>query len=121
MIVGIDYFTKWVEARPLATIMEANYTNFIYKDIICWYGVPRSIVIDNAKQFNYPKLIEICKRMKIKKAYSTPYHLQANGQVEVANKPIKDNLKKKLQKIKGAWVDELSLVLWVHHMTTKTS
>ena len=24
LVVGIDYFTKWVEAEPLATIIEKN-------------------------------------------------------------------------------------------------
>ena len=29
LIVGIDYFTKWVEVEALATIMEKNVRNFI--------------------------------------------------------------------------------------------
>ena len=46
-------------------------------------------------------------------------HPQANGQVEAANKTIKDNLKKKLEQLKGAWVDELPMVLWAHRTTPK--
>ena len=29
LVVGIDYFTKWVEAKALATIMEKNIRNFV--------------------------------------------------------------------------------------------
>ena len=29
LIVGIDYFTKWVEAEALATITEKNVRNFV--------------------------------------------------------------------------------------------
>ena len=29
LIVGIDYFTKWVEAEALTTITEKNVRNFI--------------------------------------------------------------------------------------------
>jgi hypothetical protein len=29
LVVGIDYFTKWVEAEPLATITERNIRGFI--------------------------------------------------------------------------------------------
>ena len=29
LIVGIDYFTKWVEAEALATIMEKNVRSFV--------------------------------------------------------------------------------------------
>ena len=46
-------------------------------------------------------------------------YTQANGQVEAANKTIKDNLKKKLEHLKGAWVDELPMVLWAHRTTPK--
>ena len=49
LIVAIDYFTKWVEAELLAKITEANCTNFIFKNIICRFGLPHSIVTDNGK------------------------------------------------------------------------
>ena len=35
------------------------------------------------------------------------------------NKTIKDNLKKKLERLKGAWVNELPMVLWAHRTTLK--
>ena len=57
--------------------------------------------------------------MGIHKLFSTPGHPQANGQVEAANKTIKDNLKKKLERLKGAWADELPMVLWAHRTTPK--
>ena len=49
IIVVIDYFTKWVEAEPLSTIFEAKCMNFIWRNIICWFGVPHSIVTENGK------------------------------------------------------------------------
>ena len=39
--------------------------------------------------------------------------------MEAANKTIKDNLKKKLERLKGAWVDELPMVLWAYRTTPK--
>ena len=33
LVVGIDYFTKWVEAEPLATITEKNIRNFVWRNI----------------------------------------------------------------------------------------
>ena len=29
LVVGIDYFTKWVEVKALATITEKNVRNFV--------------------------------------------------------------------------------------------
>ena len=52
LIVGINYFTKWVEAEALATITEKNVRSFIWKSIICRFGIPRVLVSDNGKQFD---------------------------------------------------------------------
>ena len=49
LIVGIDYFTKLVEAEALATITEKNVCNFVWKNIISRYGIPRVFVSDNGK------------------------------------------------------------------------
>ena len=52
LVVGIEYFTKWVETDALATITEKNVRNFVWKNIICRYGIPRVLVLDNGKQFD---------------------------------------------------------------------
>ena len=49
LVVGIDYFTKWVEAETLATIMEKNIRSFVWRCIICRFGIPRVLVSDNGK------------------------------------------------------------------------
>ncbi|XP_050258937.1 uncharacterized protein LOC126703927 [Quercus robur] len=41
LVVGIDYFTKWVEAEPLAHITQQNVKNFVWKNIVCRFGVPK--------------------------------------------------------------------------------
>ena len=47
IIVTMDYFTKWAEAEPLATITEKKVRNFIWHSIICRFGISRSLVFDN--------------------------------------------------------------------------
>ena len=47
MVVAIDYFMKWVEAEALATITEAKIQNFVWKNIICRFKIPRTIILDN--------------------------------------------------------------------------
>ena len=49
LVVGIDYFTKWVEAEALATITEKNVRSFVWKNIIYKYSIPRILVLDNRK------------------------------------------------------------------------
>ena len=52
LVVGIDYFTKWVEAEALTTIIEKNIRSFVWRNIICRYGIPRVLVSNNEKQFD---------------------------------------------------------------------
>ena len=51
-MVSIDYFTKWVEAEVLVTITEKNLQSFVCRNIICRYGIPRVLVLDNGRQFD---------------------------------------------------------------------
>ena len=60
LVVGIDYFIKWVEAEALATITKKNVRNFIWKNIIYRYGIPRVLVSDNGKQFDNDTFRDFC-------------------------------------------------------------
>ncbi|KAL5577646.1 hypothetical protein UlMin_019345 [Ulmus minor] len=120
-VVAIDYYTKWVEAEALAKITEQNVTNFIWKHIICRFGIPRELVSDHGTQFENERLRATCRNLGITKIFSSPAHPKSNGQVEAVNKTIKYTLKKKLEKSKGAWVDKLPLVLWSYRTSFRTT
>ena len=47
LVVGIDYFTKWVEVEPLTKIAQQNVKNFVWKNIVCKFGLPRILISDN--------------------------------------------------------------------------
>jgi len=66
LIVGIDYFTKWIEAKPLATITAQQIQQFVWKNIICWYGVPHTIITDNDQQFIDKELVKFYTSLGIK-------------------------------------------------------
>lgn len=40
VVVAIDYFTKWVEDEPLATINAKKLKDFVYRAILCRYWIP---------------------------------------------------------------------------------
>jgi hypothetical protein len=39
-IVAVEYFTKWVEAKPVTNITSTNIQKFFWLNIIYRYGVP---------------------------------------------------------------------------------
>ncbi|GJX98810.1 reverse transcriptase domain-containing protein [Tanacetum coccineum] len=52
LIVAMDYFTKWIEAKAMAIITGSQVKKFVWDNIVCRFGLPREIVSDNGKQFN---------------------------------------------------------------------
>uniref|UniRef100_A0A2N9HHE1 Uncharacterized protein n=1 Tax=Fagus sylvatica TaxID=28930 RepID=A0A2N9HHE1_FAGSY len=120
LVVAIDYFTKWVEAEPLATITEKNVKNFVWKGVICRFGIPRVLVSDNGRQFDNGPFRELCAQLNIKNHYSSPRHPQANGQVEVTNRTLLKQIKTRLEGAKGMWVEELPSILWAYRTTVRT-
>jgi transposase InsO family protein len=119
LVVAIDYFTKWVEAEPLATITEKNIQNFVWKTVICRFGIPRVLVSDNGKQFDNPRFRQFSQELGIHNHYSSPGHPQANGQVEVTNRSLLKLIKTRLEGAKGLWPEELPSILWAYRTTIR--
>ena len=46
LLVTIEKFTKWIEARPISAIKSEQAVLF-FLDIIDRFGVPNSIIMDN--------------------------------------------------------------------------
>jgi hypothetical protein len=74
--------------------------SFLESHIITRFGVPESLVFDNAKYFSSLKLTEFSLERNIKVKYSTNYYPQGNGLEESTNKNLINILKKMLMTIK---------------------
>ncbi|XP_021974450.1 protein NYNRIN-like [Helianthus annuus] len=97
LIVAIDYFTKWVEAKPLA-----------------------KITAENAKKFLWV-LQDWCAELQIQQIFTSEAHPQGNGQVERSNRSLLDGIKRRVGYEGSSWVEELPNVLWAHRTMPKTS
>jgi len=71
LLVGVDYFTKWIEAEPLATITAKKIQNFVWKNIIYRFGVPHTIVTDNGRQFIDRELANFYEGLNIRHVTSS--------------------------------------------------
>jgi transposase InsO family protein len=92
---------------------------FIFKTIICHFGIPTEIVTDNGTQFIGSQFRELPEGLQIRHHFSSVEHPQTNGQAEAANNVILNGLKKRLKDDKGNWVDNLYQVLWFLPMYQK--
>jgi hypothetical protein len=115
-VVVIEYFTKWIEAKPLVNIAAAWLRRFFWQNIICRFRVPRKITVANAKQFVCHIFKDFCHQMGVKVAFTEVYHPQSNGVVEKTNALIFTVIKKILEdQLKGKWAEELPRAVWSHN------
>ncbi|XP_049368396.1 uncharacterized protein LOC125833293 [Solanum verrucosum] len=119
-LVAIDYFTKWVEALTYKAMAKKVVTDFVHNNIVGRFGIPESIITNNAANLNSDLMRKTCERFKIAHRNSTAYRPQMNGAVEAANK----NIKKILRKIVGShrqWYEKLPYALLGYRITIITS
>ena len=90
----MDYVTKWVEAKYLFRATEKSVVEFIYEEIFTQFGVPREIVTDQGTQFTSKLMKELTTKYGIQHCKYSPYHPQANGQLESTNKVLEAILTK---------------------------
>ncbi len=118
-VVVVGYFTKWIEVEPLAAILAKDIHKFVWKNIICKFGMSRVIVADNGSQFMDKGFQEFTTNLRINLHFTPVAHAQSNGQVEVSNRMMKDYLKNTLKEARGKWLVELSSVLWSYRTTAR--
>jgi len=114
VVVAIDYFSKWSEARPLFDKTAVSVARFLYDDIICRHGCPRIQINDQGREFLNSLNDELSRLTGTRQRVTSAYHPQANGLVERQNRTIKNCLLKVLQNNVNKWPSILQGVLFAH-------
>jgi len=69
--------------------------------ISCHFGLSHTIISDNGTNFTDKEVATFCVKYNIAHRFSTSYYSQGNGQAEISNHTILDNMCKSLGKFKG--------------------
>jgi len=108
ILVATDYFTKWVEAIPLKTVISKDMIEFVKEHIIYRFGTPQTIMLKPISE----EFGGFAASMGIKLLNSSPYYAQANGQAEASNKEIIKLIKRKIEEQPKRWHTTLNEALW---------
>src|SRR3954463_7379653 len=84
LLVVVDKFTKWIEARPIKKLDGPTVVRFI-EDIATRYGLPNSIITDNGTNFTKGALARYASKQGIRLDVASVAHPQSIGQAERAN------------------------------------
>ena len=86
--VATDYYTKWLEAKPLRENKTTSLAKFLYENICCRFGGPIELVSDQGTHYINKIVHELSTYYAVVHKKSTPYHPQANGLAESTNKTL---------------------------------
>lgn len=111
LLVSIYYFSKWIETEALATITEEAVIKFMWKALICRYGIPCKLISNNGWQFQGHKIKEWCQELGIIQSFTYVAYSQSNSQVKVINQELVRGLNVWLDRCESNWVEELLSVL----------
>jgi len=121
LVVVIEYFTKWIEAEPVALITAHKVQHFVWKNIVCRFRVAKRLVSVNGTQFASQQLGKLCTELGIKHVFASVEHPQKNGQVESSNRVLLKGLKRRLEKVNGTMAEEVPRIVWAYHTTFQST
>ncbi|XP_062709760.1 uncharacterized protein K02A2.6-like [Aedes albopictus] len=87
VLVVIDYYSRFMELEIMTKITAFETIKRLNRIFRTW-GPPRTITLDNAKQFVSTEFEEFCKNNGVHLNHTSPYWPQANGEVERQNRSL---------------------------------
>ncbi|RVW19618.1 Pol polyprotein [Vitis vinifera] len=120
ILVGVDYVSKWVEAIPYKHNDHRVVLKFLKENMFSRFGVPKAIISDGGTHFCNKPFETLLAKYGVKHKVATPYHPQTSGQVELANREIKNILVKVVITSRKDWSIKLHDSLWAYRTAYKT-
>jgi len=121
ILVAVDYVSKWIEAIPSRNNDHKTVIKFLKENILSRFGIPRAMISDGGTHFCNKPFESLMKKYGITHKVATPYHPQTSGQVELANREIKQILEKTVNPNRKDWSLRLNDALWAYRTAYKTS
>jgi hypothetical protein len=121
ILVAVDYVSKWIEAIPSRNNDHKIVIKFLKENILSRFGIPRAMISDGGTHFCNKSFKSLMKKYGIIHKVATSYHPQTSGQIELANREIKQILEKTVNPNRKDWSLRLNDAFWAYRTTFKTS
>ena len=115
VLVVTDHFTRYAQAYVTKTQTAQMTAKTLWDKFIVHYGLPKKILMDQGHNFESQLVADLCKLMGTQKVWTSPYHLQTNGQCERFNSTLINMLGMLPKEKKSEW--KITLECWSMHTT----
>ena len=122
IFVIVCKLTKYAFFIPCTTKMSEKQTAKLFFDnLVCHVGLPKQIISDRDTRWRNDFWKEVCEYMGSKRALTTAYHPQADGQTEILNQTIEVALRAFVNFDRNNWSQLLSRIAFAYNNTPHTA
>ncbi|KAE9347247.1 hypothetical protein PR003_g7026 [Phytophthora rubi] len=114
ILVFADYFTRWVEAFPVAALDTLTFVNIMVDEVLSRHGLPERLLSDRGSNFISELAKSFYETLGIKKLYGMAYHPQTQGLVERFNGTLIGMLRMFVSETQSDWDLYLPRVLFAY-------
>ena len=116
LIVAVEYLTGWPVVKAVKNANARTTAKFIYKNIICQYGIPKILMTDRGTHFNNEILEHLSLLLEFKHVMSAAYNPQTNGKVERMNGTLCNQLAKMAYDCEDDWSKYVDQVVFAYRI-----
>ena len=117
VLVITDYFTRYAQAFVTRTQMAQTMAKTLWDKFIVHYGLPEKILTDQGHNFESQLVADLCELMGVQKIWTSPYHLQINGQCKRFNSTLINMLGTLPKEKKSEWKNHIRTLVHAYNCT----
>jgi hypothetical protein len=122
ILVIVDKLTKYSIFIPCSTdITELETAKLFFQHVVCKFGIPKQVITDRDTRWRHDFWAEVCRLMGMKRALTTAYHPQADGQTENLNQTLEIALRAYVGPSRDDWSEYLDGFALSYNSTPHTS
>ena len=111
LVVAIDYFSKWSEAKPLKDKLAISVAKCLY-ELVCRHGCFQIQINHQGGEFVNAVADTLHDMTGVDQRITSAYHPQSNGLCERQNRTIKNSLVKVLNENPEEWPSIIEGILF---------
>ena len=120
ILLLVESFSRWPIAVATKTMEASEVAKVLYREVICVFGTPHSIVTDRGSNFLSKVMTELYKSFGITKLSCNSFHPQTNSACERLNSFILQTLRSYCDKNQSNWDEILPSVMLAYRSTPAT-
>ena len=117
VLVVTDHFTRYAQAFLTRTQTAQMITKTLWDKFIVHYRLPKKTLMDQGQNVESQFVADLCELMGTQKIWTSPYHLQTNGQCERFNSTLINMLGTLPKEKKLEWKNHIGMLVHTYNCT----